>query len=1140
MKVLRCLFASLVLSGCALAQSNLGSISGVVTDASGAVIPAAAVRASNLDTATAFPAETNAAGAFLLASLPPGRYSIEFKAPGFQRHVREIILDALQKARVDAQLITGEAEKTVVVVEDTVPVIRLESGEIGKTVETRLLRDMPVKGRSVYQVLQLVPGITARAHNTNELDSPGQKYSDSSISGSRPNTNAITQDGVTTNQSTGFANNPYGSLEPIQEVRVLTNSYAAEYGRFSGAQITLQTKSGGQHYHGAAYAFVRNGIFNANRWENNANGYLSDGVTPRSPRADYSWQQIGGSLSGPVPKLKKKAFFYGNVENENGTNPSYPSATVAPPAIRGGDFSSLSPFGVVIRDPLTHLPFANNAIPAARLDPAARKIVAAIPEPNAPGTLAANSRSGIPSSNYVAPAFNVEDPIFTFTTRVDMYPSDANRVYVSYQRLNEGPDTNATPFLNFLNNARLSREAFQHRLAAGYTRLFSPALSNESLFAFQRYVRIEVPPNAGEDVGAMLGIARRFGTGLPIIGISGMTGFGRNAAGTSVEFPMTVSNYTTYVKNTHTLKFGLAMQRYYLSSLSIPNNISGNYSFNGDMTSSTANAAGVLTAGGRGNEAYAFADFLLGAVQAAAVDFGLPKLARQAHNFGAFLNDDWKVTRRLTLNLGLRWDYETRIKTGNNMYSRIDPYSGKLLVAGRNGVSRTLDLESPAWNLAPRFGLAFSMNEKTVLRSGFGVFYGTPYAESNQTTSGFNSAVSIPALGTGVPQPFTLAQGINTPGLQTGVTDPFDVYSRATLTAPFNAGTTLAGKEPLPYNMNWNLSVTRNLPFSTVVEAAYVANRGVHMPQGIPGNSPLLSDAARVNASGAQAFRPFPLVGAFDVLHYNGTTDYHSLQTKLSRRFARGVAVDAVYTFSKMTDSASAATGATPGRTLGNTQIPWQYLRLEHGISDFDRTHILTAAWVWELPFGKGRSYWNQGPVLSRVVGGWQLNGIYSYMSGAPYTITQARQNNVLNAQRPNALDAGNLGGRAVQPDYIKTANGGNGRGYQILIPCTYNATARRCDNASSPFQPSDAVSLGTLGRNTARDSGSWNIDAGLFREIRISESKNIQIRAEAFNVLNLMQFRGLGPTDITSTTYGITTSSYNPRTLQLSARFNF
>jgi hypothetical protein len=1122
------------------AQSNLGSVSGLVTDGTGAVVPGASVVATQIDTATPFAAKTNNAGVFTLPSLPPGRYSLEFSMKGFQSLRKEFLLDATQKARVDAQLAVGDAARTVVEVGGAAPVINLESGEIGKTVETRMLRDMPIKGRSVHQVLQLVPGITARAHNTNELDSPGQKYSDSSISGSRPNTNAVTQDGVTTNQATGFSNNPYGALEPIQEVRILTNAYSAEYGRFSGAQIALQTKSGGQQYHGAAYTFVRNGIFNANRWENNSNGYLADGITPRSPRQDFSWQQIGGALSGPIPKLAKKAFFYANYEDESGVNPTYPAATVPTTAIRGGNFQSLSGFGVTLIDPLTREPFPNNTIPAARLDPVAQKIVAAVPQPNAPGSLLSTSRSGIPSGNFVAPTFEVRNPVRTLTSRLDNYPNEANRLYVSYQRLTEGPDTNATPFDNFLNNNRQSRRAVQHRLAAGYTRVLSPTISNESLAAFQRYIRVEVPPNAGKDIGSELGIRNRFGTGLPIINISGLTGFGRNAGGATVEFPLTMSNYTTAVRGAHTLKFGAAVQRYYFSGLNVPNNVSGNYSFNGDMTSSIRNAAGVLNAGGRGNEAFAFADFLLGSVQTAAVDFGLPELARSAYNLGIFVNDDWKATRKLTLNLGLRWDYETRIRTQNDFYSRVDPLSGALLVAGRNGVSSTLNLATPKKNFAPRLGLAYALGEKTVFRSGFGMFYGTPYAEAAQTTPGFTSAVTIPALGVGIPQPFTLAEGINTPGLRSGVTDPFDVYRRATVTAPFSAATTLAGDEPLPYNLNWNFSITRQLPLAAVWEVAYVANRGVHQPQGIPGNAPRFEQAADVNRAGAQPFRPFPLIGGFDVLHYDGNTHYHSLQSKLSRRFTRGLSVDAVYTLSKMIDSASASAGASSARSLGNTQIPWQFYKIERGISDFDRTHVLTAAWVAELPFGVGRSIWNRRGFLSALAGGWQLNGIFNYMTGEPYTITQARRNNVLNAQRPNAMDPANLSGRSPNPDFAKNPDGGNVRGFQLLIPCGYNTQTLRCANSGSPFQPSDAVSLGTLGRNTLRGLNSWNLDASLFRSIRFTESMNMQIRVESFNILNLRQFRGAGSTDITSTSYGLVTGTYLPRTFQLSARFNF
>jgi hypothetical protein len=1112
-------------------QSNLGSISGVVTDSSGALVPAAQVTVTQAETGTTFNTTTNAAGTFLFPSMPPSRYTIEFRMTGFQTLKREFLLDATQKARIDATLQPGQAANTVIEVTGAQPVINTESGDIGKTIETRLLRDMPVKGRSVYQVLQLIPGITARANGTNELDGPGQKYSDSSISGSRPNTNAVTQDGVTTNQASGFSNTPFGALEPIQEVRVLTNAYSAEYGRFSGAQIALQTKSGTNQYHCTGYTFSRNGIFNANRWENNANN---------RPRQDFNWLQFGGSLGGPIPKLRKKAFFYANYDNETGSNPTYPVATVAPTAIRNGDFNSLNAFGVRLIDPLTRQPFANNTIPASRIDPAAARVVAAIPQENVPGTLLTTSRSGIPLSNYIADTFIVRNPIQTVTSRSDLYPNDRNRLYVSFQFLREGPDTNSTAFSNFLNNARQARTGYQTRLALGYTKLFTPRLSNETLFAYQRYRRVEIPPNAGTDIGQQLGIQNRFGTGMPIVNISGLTGFGRNAAGETIEFPLTMSNYSTYVVSRHTFKFGAAVQRYFTSGLGIPNNVSGNYSFNGDMTSTVIAANGTPSAGGRGNEAYAFADFLLGSVQSAAVDFGLPELARSAYNLGFFVNDDWKVTSKLTLNLGVRYDYETRMVARDNLYSRIDPANGALLVAGRNGVDSRLNLRSRKLNFAPRLGLAYSLNDKTVIRSGFGVFYGTPFTEANQTTLGFTAAVNIPALGTGVPQPFRFSQGINTPGLTAGLSDPFAIYQRSTVTAPFAAGANLAGNEPMPYNMNWNLSVSRQLPFSSVLELAYVANRGVHLPQGIPANAPSLSQAADVNRLGIQPFRPFPTIGAFDAVRYRGMSNYHSLQSKLSRRFTQSLGVDFVFTFSKLTDDATAATGATTSRSLNNAQAPWEVLPIERAVSDFDRTHVMTTAWVWELPFGKGKRYLSGKSLAAKLLGGFQLNGIYNIMTGEPFTINQTRRNLALNNQRPNVTDPNNLDGRISNPTFATNSQGGNLPAFQWVTPCNFNTTNFTCMNPASPFQPSSATGIGNLGRNTLRGPGIWNFDSSLFREFRLREGMNLQFRAEVFNALNARVFRGMASTDITNSNFGLVTGTILPRTFQLSARFNF
>lgn len=1107
----------------AFAQSNAGSVSGVVTDTTKAVLAGAEVTATNMDSGARFASKTNGSGAYTIPSLQPGRYSVQFTFAGFQTYVREIVLDATQKGRLDAELQPGSPAKTTVVVQDTVPLINTETGDIGKTVESRLLRDMPVKGRAFYQILQLVPGITARSYSTNELDSPGVKYGDSSISGSRPNTNVITQDGVGTNQATGFANSPYGPLEPIQEVRVLTNSYSAEYGRSGGAQIALQTKSGGRNYHGAAYGYFRNGVLNANRWENNAKGL---------PRQDYNWEQLGGSIGGPIPFLRKKAFFYSNYETERGTNPAYPTATVAPMEIRNGDFSSLAPFGVRIIDPLTRKPFPGNIIPASRIDPAALKITALVPQPNAPGILQATSKSGIPGSNYIAPTFQVEDPINSTTDRVDLYPNDSNRVYVAYQYFREGPDTNSTALTDLLDNTRLHREGDQYRVSVGYTHLFSPRISNESLAAFQFYRRTEIPPNGDGDLAKQLGIQSTFGHGVPLINFSGsLTSFGRNAASAAVEFPITLSNYTTSIFGDHTFKFGAAVERYLAYSTSVPNSIGGSYSFTGEMSSTTLDSQGNPSAPGRGNEAYSYADFLLGTVQSASVDFGLPEQSRSAYNLGLFVNDDWKIARRLTLNLGLRYDFETRITTKNNLYSRIDPLTGALLVAGRNGVSDTLNLKPTYGNFAPRLGFAYSVNQKTVVRSGFGLFYGSPWIDQSQTTPGFSSSQSIPGLGTGNPQPFSLAQGIPSGDLSVGLQDPFNIYNRATVANPFSGATTLAGNEPMPYNMNWNLSVSRQLPFSSVVEVAYVANHGVHLAKGIPGNNPLLEQAAAVNKSGAQAYRPFPNIGSFDVLHYNGNSWYNSLQTKFSRRFSRGLAVDLVYTFSKMTDDGSVSTGATSSRSVTNEQAPWEYPNIERGLSDYDRTHVFTVAWVAELPFGKGRRFAGNTPVLSRVIGGFQLSGTFNYQTGEPYTISETKKNTTLSTQRPNVTDAGNLSGMADNPAFALNSAGAPIPAFQWLIPT---------DAAGFPFADSGPLAIGNLGRNTTRGPATKMVDLALFREFALTEQKRLQFRAEVFNALNLRVLRGLNSTDIVSTSYGQITGTLLPRTFQLGLRFNF
>ncbi|MBN8731400.1 MAG: TonB-dependent receptor [Acidobacteria bacterium] len=1075
----------------AAAQSGIASITGIVNDPSGAPVMNCEIALTNVATGIVSKARTNQSGVYILPSLVAGPYTATFESPGFsKREIRGLDLRTGQQLRLDALLEVGAVAESVQVSAVGEPLMK-ETVEMSQTLTSSDIQNLPLNGRNPYAMVQFAAGISAGGNDPSALD-----YADRlSINGSRSRGNAFVIDGSSSLHIGGIGER-IGSIEAFSEAKILTHTYSAEYGRTAGGVLVFNVKNGGNQHHGSVYEYHRNNSFNATNWQDNANNRA--GVTRRI-------HEFGGTWGGPVPGTKDKMFFFGSYEGQRDRNPTTRLRTIPEPAVRSGNFSALP---TVVNDPLGRTPFPNNTIPVNRQDPAAVNFLKLFPAPNSAGTF--NAQFRIPTNNWVYPGKVDWDRNFGIG-RIDYNPTDRDRFFVTFAHINEARDEGLN-FDSAINNIRGATPRDMRRLSINYTRIFSPNLSNEVLAHAMRDNRKQYPWFGDFSAQQTLGIRRTPTSGMPTINIAGGYGaYGHTEVQDWINQPAGLNNTLTWQSGKHTMRFGgqyFQNQFWYIST----GQVAGSYTFLGEVTG--------LGAPGRNNPLNALGDFLLGAVKTSTIPVPQIPVNRMNYNLGLFLNDTFKVSRNLTLNLGLRYESETRQLIKNNVYSRVDLTSGALLVAGRNA-SQNLNLENDRFNLAPRVGVAYALGDKTVIRTGLAVFHSNFWMDNGEMVSypGFTGSRSFVDPGIGLAQPFRLSDGTPTEGLE-ALTDPFVEVARATANLPLTVGAVSysANTTKLPRITQWNVGLQRSLPLNTVVEVAYVASRSSRQPRTIAANNPGLeqSEAVNVRRVRLQDVRPFPIYTGFNAVRYDARADYHSLQVNVTRRFSAGFSVDGSFTFSKNTDTASGFSDSF--------QIPWQYPEIEHARSSLDRPRSFTLGWVWELPFGKGRRFVNANRVASAILGGFQLNGIFSASDGVPLTITQQNANLLLQVQRPNVKNPANLSGKVDSPSF-------EGPARRWLIATT---------DPGFPFEASGNLGIGNLGRNTTREPGFVNFNLSAFRNFEITERVRIQFRAEAYNAMNHVNYLEPASTSISAANYGLITNAAPARQIQLGLRLSF
>jgi len=1119
----------MVLSGIATfawSQGVTGVISGVVTDSKGAV-RGATVMITNADTGVAaWTGRTNVDGVYRAPDLPAARYNIAVTAAGFRhQRVSGVELSVDPRADIPFLLQVGEVADTVTV-QGTQDQLASDSSSLGNAITPSQLQGLPLPSRNVLNLMALTPGVSSGGDITSQS---GLSSSQLSIDGSRTLNSEFLIDGVSVVSGSTGAPQTLPPADSIREFNVLAASYSAEYGRTAGAMVTLITNSGTNLLHGAAYGYFRNEDLDANNYFNNLLG---------KSRSEDRYNLFGGKLGGPVriPKVydgKNKTFFFVNYEGLIQASPYNLTSTVPYGPYATGNFSA-SPTRVY--NPSTKAPFPGNVIPPDSIDPAALKILALIPAPNSPGTI--NKTDKIAANNFVSigsshPSAN------TGMARLDETATDSLRLFGTLVHYNNyspiQPIYPGSPLENAVGNTATTG----YESTAGATKIWSPSFISVVRFGFFRNNAEIVPPSAGIDIRSALGIGTSYGEAAPEINISGFSQLGTNS---NTQRTQIDNNYQTSANNSktmenHLLQFGFQLRKDQFDDLNPTADVNGSFTFDGSITNGKNSSGDAINA---------LADFLLGDIKTGTYSLAQPLIGRRNYNLGVYIQDDWKVSPKLSLNLGLRWEYESPLTAANNEYSRADPTTGEILFAGKNA-SGALNLTASKLNFAPRAGFAYSLTPKTVIRSGFGIFYSGIFSDLGGQVlfPGYTVEQAFNNLGTGIAQPFKLSQGLpaaasnNVQNAQANIAQFGSAANPLTLT-DYNGFTQAS---PLPYVEQWNFGVQREIAKGTIVDVNYVGTHGVHLPVELPSNTvpydPAI-DAALALANttlATQKARPYPDVGSFNSINMEGTSSYQALQASIRRQYGSNLTFVANYVRSKSLDDASGIYNFSQPSGLNVGQFPQQFLGLNKGLSEFDRPNDFTVALL----------YRTSG---NRWVRNFEIYPMLTAHSGLPLYIGQSNENAAqagTNQQRPYDVNS------SVS---LYTPEVPNGTGVQYLLPTS--AANFPLEPAGPLFIGSGAsrtqvlpVGIGSLGRDVIRAPGQLDLNLSLGRSFVLRERLQFRIRMEAYNALNHTNFQvpassltlttnSAGQPIWNSPTYGVITAANQSRFLQLVGRFDF
>ncbi|GAA3753194.1 TonB-dependent receptor [Terriglobus aquaticus] len=1092
----------------------LGDLRGRVSDASGAAVSGATVVLTDTRNGVRQTQVTTGAGAYDFTNLVSSVYSVHVAAGGFQAYDRaNVTVTTGTTVGLDLPLTVGAADQSVTVTSDA-PLLQNSTSDIQTTIPGRTVVALPLNSRNFVQLAQLAPGV--------ELP-PGTVLT--RINGGRPRTNEYLFDGISALQPEPGQVAFFPIIDDIAEFTIAANNVPAEYGRFNGGVVNVATRSGTNEVHGSVYEFLRNETLNARNY------FARPTAAGPQPKPEYRRSLFGGTLGAPVvhDHLFVFAGYQGILQRIGVTRLS----TVPTVAQRGGNFGATT-----IYDPNTttttasgrvvRTAFARNTIPQGRFDPVAVALLNRIPLPNTTGT-----------SNYSRTG-NDDDHQHQSDFRVDGAKGQHDRAFARYTYYSE-VENPVTPFAE--GSGAISGSVIGTGNVAGLTHIlgqqavfnethtFTPFLANELRLGYTRRGNTQQGATLAGSASAALGIPgipnnAAFNNALPLFTLTGFQQLGPSAS-TNARYQTSVGELVDNLivtRGAHSIKAGMDARRYELNTIAPPNP-QGSFAFTVTGTD-TQTATGSAAATG-GNS---FASFLLGQVDTFSIDLQNRTIRPRDYIYEFFVQDDWRATPKLTVNAGVRWTLHLPSTETHNQGAIFNTGTQVLDYLGVNGYPRSAR-ELHWGNVAPRFGLAYSVDSKTVVRSGFGIVFidqsgiTTPFTTSQYP---FIQNVQQPTLDNVTPA-FALRNG---PSVAPVSFTPNAGLGQSVYTADRSAGS--------GYVEQWNLAVQRSVTNNLSFDIAYVGSHVVHV--GIPdrninqltadqiaqglqpgstllasvanpyfGQIPISSPLGRRTITNAQLLKPFARFQNVAVYRNNtGTSNYNAIEAKVEQRMSHNLYVLFSYTHSRLIDDASSVFSSTvlssPNTSsliAADTYRPY----LERDVSQGDMPNVLTASAIYDLPRFRGHG------VLTGVLGGWQVNGIWTMQSGMPVTVTQATNNNSslgVSLQRPNLVGRPNL-----DPSQ--------------RTPAAFFNTAA--------FAAAPQFTFGSASRNPVRGPAYRDLDLALVKNTRIGEKFTAEFRAELFDVTNTPAFAQPNGSFGTAAFGSITATTTDPRVAQFALR---
>ncbi len=1065
-----------VFLGSGWGQVETGSVSGTVKDSSGALVQGAGITVANVATGQSRAVSTNASGAYTISFLPVGSYVLTVRHAGFETFVRRgIVLAVAQNLQMDVTLKTGTVQQEVVVT-GAPPVLQTDDATLNQQINHQQVDHLPLNGRNFLALASLSAGTSSAEPGARDGNNGGF-----SSNGSRSYDNNIMLDGVDDNSLSPDQRNGTDFMvapppDAVEEFKVETNGYGPEFGRGGGAAINVVTRSGTNRFHGVGWEFLRNNKLDARNFFDQTHG-----------APPFRQNQYGFTIGGPV--VHDRTFFFGDYQGTRVRQSQSYVSTVPTALEKQGNFSD--GFLGAINDPATGQPFQNQVVPANRMDPVALRLAQLFPDPNIAGT---NQYASNPVWQLDTNQFDIRlDHQLSANTPI------FGRLSWSRQRRHQ-PGSLPGAALGVLDDyTGTDMTNTAAGAAVGITHVFTSSVVNDLRAGYARLDINQLQFFNNENLSAQFGIPGipyipGLNGGLPQFNFSDIRHLGTSGCYPTVE----VSNVYTFrdvlsiVHSQHDMRMGVEARPSEFTILQ-PCDGLGTFNYSGQFSNS------------------GFADFLLGMPNNAALA-KFQNIDYLRSNYAAFWGDNWRISDRLTLNYGLRWEYHTPVHEAYNA-------QGELGFDGTYRVSRAVSLPAnfpfqvkqvgkyltdPQYNdWAPRAGLAFRVNDRTVVRAAYGIFWQAEEIGTYSNPSpGFNPPFYIdaqfPAVSSTQPNPTVnvLGNGFPANALSAGF-DPTAVgYVR------------VQPNFPDAYVQQWNLTVQREIGFGSSLEAAYVGSKGTHLINLAVGNqaTPTTDPNAPI-----QPRRPIPVLqnGTADILG-NGYSNYDGLAVTLRKRLSHGLSLNAAYTWSHALDIASSS---NLGSANNGFFRDYNHQFLEYANSDFDVRHRVAVFYQYDLPFGRGRAMaGNPGRVVNAVIGGWQTYGIWTWQTGHFFTPVLS-------------YDPSNSGSQNPRPDVTCNPNDG--------APHTTTDWFNR-----SCFTQPALGTYGDAGRNIILGPGYFNSDMSLVKSFRLgTEDRKIEIRAEAFNIFNHPNFTRISDLTADDPNFGLIQSAAAPRQIQLAVK---